>query len=398
MSSICPRVYELIIPLLRNIRRTARRSSGSLIDTGVVSSDTDAVVATATDRERLEQELQFRTALVELTNELLSSTLDTTFYQTALERTVHLVPDAEGGSIVTRHDDGLYHFEAAVEFDFDVLKSVTLSGDELGPRHTGPKSEKIEIHDYEQRLDADKAEAFRRAGRLNEIRATLSVPLRMGEETMGYFNLDNFRSAGAFSGPDIEIAEAIAAQVSLALYRLFLERRLQQERQHYRHMAHHDPLTGLPNRRLFLDSLERALEPASRRRSRLGLLYIDLDDFKGINDAYGHDAGDYLLVETARRIHASIRKGDLAARLGGDEFGVLLMDVQTVRDAPSVADKIRVACSEPVGFGAQQLMVTPSIGAATYPDHARETEALLKLADSRMYELKASTHPMSGRV
>jgi diguanylate cyclase (GGDEF)-like protein len=356
------------------------------------------VVATLTDRERLEQELQFRTALVELTNELLSSTLDTTFYQTALERTVHLVPDAEGGSIVIRRDDGLYHFEAAVEFDFDVLKSVTLSGHELGPRHSGAKSEKIEIHDYEQRLDAEKADAFRRAGRLNEIRATLSVPLRMGDETMGYFNLDNFRSADAFSGPANEIAEAIAAQVSLALYRLFLERRLQQERQHYRHMAHHDALTGLPNRRLFLDSLDRALEPASRRRSRLGLLYIDLDDFKGINDAYGHDAGDYLLVQTAARIQSAIRKGDLAARLGGDEFGVLLMDVRTVRDAPSVADKIRASCSQPVEFGAQELRVTPSIGAATYPDHARETEALLKLADSTMYELKASARPTSGHA
>lgn len=367
-----------------------------MIDTNPVSSDTDGVVAPPTDRERLEQELQFRTALVELTNELLSSTLDTTFYQTALERTVHLVPDAEGGSIVIRRDDGLYHFEAAVEFDFDVLKSVTLSGDELGPRHKGPKSEKIEIHDYEHRLDADKADAFRRAGRLHEIQATLSVPLRMGDETVGYFNLDNFRSAAAFSGPDIEIAEAIAAQVSLALYRLFLERRLQQERQHYRHMAHHDPLTGLPNRRLFLDSLERALEPAARRRSRLGLLYIDLDDFKEVNDAYGHDAGDYLLVQTATRIQAAIRKGDLAARLGGDEFGVLLMDVQTVRDAPAVAEKVGALCSEPVTFGSRQLVVTSSIGAATYPDHARETEALLKLADSRMYELKTSARPISA--
>ncbi len=356
----------------------------------MVSRDTNAVAARATDQERLEQELQFRTALVELTNELLSSTLDSTFYQTALERTVSLVPDAEGGSIVIRHDDGLYHYEAAVEFDFDVLKYVTLSDEELGPRHTGPNSEKIDIHDYDQRLNEEKVDAFRRAGKLNEIQSTLSVPLRMGEETMGYFNLDNFRSADAFSGPDVEIAEAIAAQVSLALYRLFLEKRLQQERQHYHHMAHHDPLTGLPNRRLFLDSLDRALSGASRRRSRVGLLYVDLNDFKRTNDEYGHDAGDYLLVQTALRIQAAVRKGDLAARLGGDEFGVLLMDLQTVTDAPSVGEKIRVSCSEPVGFGAQELTVTASIGAATFPDHAREAEALLKCADSTMYELKTS--------
>ncbi|MFP4374527.1 MAG: diguanylate cyclase domain-containing protein [Spirochaetaceae bacterium] len=349
-----------------------------------------------TDQERLEQELQFRTALVELTNELLSSTLDTTFYQTALERTVQLVPDAQGGSIVVRHDDGLFHFEAAVEFDFDVLKSITLSDEELGPRRGGARCERIEIHDYEQRLDAEKAAAFRRAGRLNDIRATLSVPLRMGEEAVGYFNLDNFRSASAFSGPDLEIAEAIAAQVSVALYRLFLERRLQQERQHYHHMAHHDPLTGLPNRRLFLDALDRALAPAARRRSRLGLLYIDLDDFKRINDVYGHDAGDYVLIQTATRIHNAIRKGDLAARLGGDEFGVLLMDVQSVRDAPGVGEKIRAACSEPVRFGARELTARPSIGAATYPDHAKEAEALLKLADSRMYEVKPSVRAMSS--
>lgn len=340
--------------------------------------------------ERLRQELQFRKALVALTNDLLSSELDATFYQTALERTVELVPDAEGGSVMIRHDDGLYHFEAAVEFDFEVLKSVALSDAELGERRAEARIEKIEIQDYEERLGADKADHFRDAGKLEEIRATLSVPLRVGDETMGYFNLDNFTSPEAFTETDIEIAEAIAAQVSLALYRLFLERRLQQEREHFQHMAHHDPLTGLPNRRLFLDSLDRAIALAVRRGSKIGLLFVDLDAFKSINDAYGHAAGDHVLIEVGDRIRASVRKGDLPARLGGDEFGVILVDVNGVSDTRRVAGKLCDALDRPIRYRSEDLHLHASVGGATCPDESAESEELIKLADGDMYRSKTA--------
>ncbi|MFO8063099.1 MAG: sensor domain-containing diguanylate cyclase [Spirochaetia bacterium] len=346
------------------------------------------MVKPESEHQFLKQELEFRTALVDLTNELLSSTLNATFYQTALERTVQLVPDAQGGSVLIRHDDGLYHFEAAVEFDSEVLKSITLCDEEMGKRAGEANIEKIEIHEEKRRLDPGKVKLFQEAGRLSDIRATLSVPLQLRGQTVGYLNLDNFTSQQAFTENDIEIAKAIAGQVSLALYRLFLERRLEQERQHYQHMANHDPLTGLPNRRFFLDALERALAHAARRESATGLLYVDINDFKRMNDRYGHDVGDRLLGEAAARIGGAVRAGDVAARLGGDEFGVLLIDVHGPEDTQKVAAKVKTALSAPMTRGEQVFIMKASIGTATYPEHATTAEELLKIADTKMYEMK----------
>lgn len=340
------------------------------------------------DQNRLRKELQFRKALVAFTNELLSTSLSSSFYQTALERTVELVPDAEAGSVLIRHEDGLYHFEAAVEFDFEVLRSITLSDEEMGKRSNQTDIQKIEIHDYEDRLGREKASLFRDAGKLEEIRATLSVPLRMGSENMGYFNLDNFSSSEAFNEDDVEIAEGIAGQVSLALYRLLLEKRLQEEREHFQHMAHHDALTGLANRRLFIESLERALAGASRRGSGIGLLFVDMDNFKQVNDTHGHDAGDRVLTETARRIEGSVRKGDLAARLGGDEFGVLLIDVKGPADTRRACANVVEAVSEPLNVDGRPVEIQASVGTATYPQQASEGKELFRLADRNMYQIK----------
>jgi diguanylate cyclase (GGDEF)-like protein len=361
-----------------------------IIDITPVSPTIVRVGRNRRDDEPLKKELEFRTALVALTNQLLSSTLDSTFYQTALERTVELVPDAQGGSVLIRQDDGLFRFEAAAEFDFEVLSSITMTDAEMGKRARRANIEKIHIHDYESRLSAEKVSRFRDAGKLDEIRATLSVPLVVDDDTMGYFNLDNFESANAFSDQDMEIAQAIAAQVSVALYRLMLEARLAKERAQFQHMAHHDFLTGLANRRLFLDSLNRSIARARRRNAQVGLLYVDMDDFKGINDCHGHAAGDFLLADIASRICGAIREGDLAARLGGDEFGVVLNDVTGHADTVAVGRKIGAALESAADFHGQLLSIHASIGAATYPEHAENAESLLRQADSRMYRVKGS--------
>lgn len=337
----------------------------------------------------LQQELQFRKALVSLTNELLSSRLSPDFYQTALERTVALVPDAQAGSVLVRHDDGLFHFEAAVEFEFSALRSITMSDAEMGKRSRHTEIEKIEIHDYHSRIGDEKISQFGAAGRLEDIRATLSVPLVANDEIMGYFNLDNFESHDAFTGTDVEVAEALASQVSLALYRLRLERSLKKEREHFEQMAHQDSLTGLPNRRFFLDALTRSLAAAERRGSRLGLLFIDLDDFKRINDDHGHAAGDRVLVETGRRICACVRSGDIPARLAGDEFGVLLIDLVDVADGAQVAEKIGQVLEEEVPLDGGSLRPRASIGVVTYPEDGTVPEQLLTGADKAMYGVKA---------
>lgn len=156
-----------------------------------------------------------------------------------------------------------------------------------------------------------------------------------------------------------------------------------------RQLAFYDHLTGLPNRRLLNDRLGQTLMRAKREQSRMALLFIDLDKFKPINDAYGHETGDWVLQSMARRIESCLRASDTAARMGGDEFLVLLPDVQTSDDALAVAEKIRAELARPyVTVSQLALQASSSIGVAIYPDHANTEEDLLRLGDRAMYQAK----------
>ena len=156
-----------------------------------------------------------------------------------------------------------------------------------------------------------------------------------------------------------------------------------------RHLTYHDMLTGLPNRILFSDRLKQAIAAAKRDKiHKLSLMFMDLDNFKEINDSFGHAAGDLVLKEVASRIQDCLRESDTAARLGGDEFVVLLPAIESPDDAMIVAKKIRHALRQPIDLGKHGLTVTTSIGIAVYPEHGSEEETLLKNADAAMYHAK----------
>jgi diguanylate cyclase (GGDEF)-like protein/PAS domain S-box-containing protein len=156
-----------------------------------------------------------------------------------------------------------------------------------------------------------------------------------------------------------------------------------------RRLALHDPLTGLPNRTLLADRVNGAIERARRGRTRFGLLMIDLDHFKHVNDSLGHPVGDEVLKAVAERLGATVRQVDTVARMGGDEFVVVLDGLAGSEDAVTVADKIRAAFVGDILVGGHALHLTPSIGIALYPDHGSDLSALLKNADAAMYETKA---------
>jgi diguanylate cyclase (GGDEF)-like protein/PAS domain S-box-containing protein len=339
------------------------------------------------ERQRLERELAFRGALVEVTNELLAATLDERFYQHALERTIALVPDAQGGSMLLLRADGSFGFEAAVEFDLAVLRTITLTGPELG-RPDPPRVERLAVREYDGRLSDEKFGRFAHAGRLDDIRVTLSVPMVVGGRVHGYLNLDNFDREEAFDDDDVAIAGAIAAQVSVALQRRMLEHDLEAERARYEQMASHDALTELPNRRLFQDRLQQALAAARRRDRRVGVLYIDLDGFKHVNDRHGHDAGDAVLKAIGSLLTNGVRAEDTVARLGGDEFGVLLADVNDAEDAASVGGKLLVALSAPLPVAGTHVRLGASVGVAVFPDHGLDPDAVMRAADDAMYRVK----------
>jgi diguanylate cyclase (GGDEF)-like protein/PAS domain S-box-containing protein len=155
-----------------------------------------------------------------------------------------------------------------------------------------------------------------------------------------------------------------------------------------RHIAFHDNLTGLPNRLLFEDRLETSIKMAKRNSLMLAVLFIDLDGFKAVNDTYGHQAGDELLIDVADRLNSNIREVDTVARLGGDEFVLILTDINMRQNVTHVTRKLMESLNEPY-LGLETPTVTPSIGIALFPEDGMDMETLIESADKAMYSVKS---------
>ena len=158
--------------------------------------------------------------------------------------------------------------------------------------------------------------------------------------------------------------------------------------QQFQHLAHFDILTDLPNRTLIGDRLKQALAYAKREKSLLALMFIDLDKFKPVNDNLGHEIGDLLLKQVARRLQQAIRASDTVARIGGDEFVVLLPVIDSYQDAAVVAEKILQTLNHPFQIAQHTVDISSSIGIAVYPQHGTDEKLLLINADIAMYHAK----------
>ncbi len=189
--------------------------------------------------------------------------------------------------------------------------------------------------------------------------------------------------AGAFGTDELKFVRTIANVLSTAVQRHGAEQRLAQ-------LAQFDTVTGLPNRNLMRDRLGQAIERAKRHRRRAGVLFLDLDRFKLVNDTLGHEQGDRLLEKVGRRLRACVRASDSVARFSGDEFVVVLSEIAAGEDAALVAQKMLEAMGAPFELGGHEASVGASIGIALYPDDGDEVDALLKAADAAMYRAKES--------
>ncbi len=179
-------------------------------------------------------------------------------------------------------------------------------------------------------------------------------------------------------------AELAAANAQLE--KEIQERRIAEEK--VRHLAHHDALTGLPNRRLLEDRLEQALVRARRQHLHVAVLFIDLDRFKNVNDTLGHRVGDLLLRAVALRLRESLREGDTVSRVGGDEFVLVLPDMASTLAASDTAHKLLESLAQPYAIETHVLNVTPSIGIAIFPKDGTDVEMLISRADIAMYHAK----------
>jgi diguanylate cyclase (GGDEF)-like protein len=206
--------------------------------------------------------------------------------------------------------------------------------------------------------------------------------------------------ARALIGPDGDVVDAVAAGVNFLGEELEasfseIERRVADRTaelaiatQELSRRALHDELTGLPNRALFWEHLAHRLATVDRRQTGFAVLFLDIDDFKVVNDTLGHAAGDRLLVDAASRLRAALRTGDTAARVGGDEFVVLLDDVSNKETALVVAERLSEALRAPYEFGTDRRIATASIGVAVGPDGLETADDVVAAADAAMYDAK----------
>lgn len=184
---------------------------------------------------------------------------------------------------------------------------------------------------------------------------------------------------------NVRLIESSGNKLFLGVARDITEKKLAEQ---HAHLAYHDTLTGLPNRRRLMDRIEHALARAKRYERMVAVLFLDLDHFKEINDTLGHDVGDEVLIAAAQRIARCVRQDDTISRLGGDEFVILLSEISDVGDANSVAEKILVELASPLNLSEKTLTLSGSIGISLYPDDGMDPQMLITQADSAMYKAK----------
>ena len=214
--------------------------------------------------------------------------------------------------------------------------------------------------------------------------AQLVVPLRTRDLVVGVLALYGAHR-DAFDPSTIQWVETFARHVSIILSLAAVRK---ETAARIFHLTHYDPLTDLPNRILFADRLKQALARAKRYERGVGVLFVDLDQFKSINDSLGHETGDTVLKIVAERLVRCVRSTDTIARLSGDEFAMVLSDLAQGQDAGHVAQKVLDAVCRPAIVGDRTIPITASIGIALYPFDAADPDALLAQADRAMYRAK----------
>jgi diguanylate cyclase (GGDEF)-like protein len=312
-----------------------------------------------------------------------------------VERIVEVLPITSAGVTVISAGEAPHYIAASNEsaLRYEQLQSQIGEGPCLAAFHTG---ESVVVPDLRAcTLFPTFGPAAVDAG----LAAVFTFPLRHGDGRLGA--LDLYRdTVGALSPASLEAAQTLADVAAAYLINAQArdEARIASDRFH--HNALHDALTGLPNRLLLHERLEHAALRARRSQTHTAILFADLDQFKRVNDTYGHHIGDELLVSVAKRLTTLVRSGDTLARFSGDEFVFLCEDLGSVIDAQALAERIIDTFAEPFEVGGKQLTLTASIGIAYAGPGSAVTSELLIEADLAMYNNKrqhdqTENHPSS---
>jgi diguanylate cyclase (GGDEF)-like protein len=220
------------------------------------------------------------------------------------------------------------------------------------------------------------------------LQSYVAVPLLSSSRPLGLVLCSHTSAPRSWTPEERQLVMQIALEGSLVVENAVLRAAEQESLSRLTYQAFHDSLTKLPNRALFSDRLQHALDRMTRRQESIAVLFLDLDEFKPVNDTLGHDAGDRLLVAVGRRLQSCLRPEDTIARLGGDEFTVLLEDITDVRYAIRVAERIAEALKDPFQISGQEMSVTASIGIAVGTGREATPDELVRSSDIAMYEAK----------
>jgi len=323
-------------------------------------------------------------AIAEMTQGLLKGILAPS-YQFILEKAVEIIPGAQAGSVLIKNGD-YYEFAACVGYDFAQLSKIKFRPEELAQSMDGQVKIVTHLDKFDsEKITDERQEILVKYGRVSEIKAILSVPIFVENEIVAFFNLDNFEDENAFNQISIRIATVFANQVGVVFERIKLEEQLQKQKKYLEYISLRDPLTNLPNRRALETEAERMLALASRESKQVCLIYVDLKNFKPVNDRFGHKVGDYVITVVAQRLSSVTRKSDFIARVGGDEFVYLLYNC---KEYIQFIERVIKELEKPIDYQGNTINVSANFGIAMYPKDATSFGDLLLKADYAMYYAK----------
>ena len=241
------------------------------------------------------------------------------------------------------------------------------------------------------REDVRTHELVKQQKESSDTLSILNLPIIQDNELIGVICHETNSEIRSWQEDEMDFASSVTNAISMSFeiqHRRLVQEELKAQKEILHFHAHHDSLTGLPNRFLFNDRLNQLIKRSYRSNTKIAVLYIDLDHFKGINDSMGHNVGDELLIEVASRFRSTLRESDLLARLGGDEFAVVLNNITSNGAVIEVTQTLLKVMNAPISILEQSFYITLSIGIAVSPDDGSTSEELLKHADAAMYQAK----------
>ena len=332
----------------------------------------------------------------------ITSRLDLESLMEQIYRSVNDIMDAAGfGIALVDNDRKRIHYALFIERGERIApyeRSIDAS-DSFGAWCVRNRQELV-LNDVDARY-SDYVKARKSTSGRYRARSLVYMPLLVQDELIGLVTVQSYHK-NAYSDDDVQSLRALGGYIATAIHNSLIvgrvnelnaellaeKKELQAAYGQIAHMANHDKLTELPNRRLLTELVSQYIPLAQRRQEIFAVMYVDLDNFKPINDAWGHRTGDEVLIRMARRFTQSVRQSDIVARIGGDEFVVVLRDIGDHAHAISIAEKILAQLQKPLSSEFSDIRPSASVGIAMYPTHGSTLDELLVHADNAMYGVK----------